>query len=153
VRPFLLVLVAACTLAASGCGGDEPPPPPRSALAERLAELCVTAREDVEALGRPFDEGAAVFKPWSRVGLRFVGQARKLPVTNARQRRNVSAMADFYEGFYDSLALGYLQSAAGQSPMTKQTLRRGYAQLASAERIARQLGAPECAVRPFEAES
>jgi len=151
VRPFVLVLVVACALVAAGCGSDDPPP--RSALAERLAELCVEARGDVEALGEPVDEGAAVFRPWARVGLRFVTNVQRLPVATERQRKKVVAMAKYYKGFYDSLNLGYLQFAAGQSPMTKETLRRAYAQLASAERLAIQLGAPECAVRPFEAES
>jgi hypothetical protein len=90
-----------------------------------------------------------MFRPWSRVGLRFVDDVRRLPTTTERERKQVTSMAGYFTGFFDSLALGYVQYLANQSEMTKMTLRRGYAQLASAEKLATQLGAPECAERPF----
>ena len=140
--------VVGLALVLSGCGGDDGTPH-RSALADRLAELCEETRVAVEELGQPRDEGAAVFRPWAQVGRRFVADLRRLQAGNAQERTNLASLADYYAGFYGNLEIGYEQYRAQQSTAIKQTLEHGYALLASAEKLATRMGAPECAVRPF----
>ncbi|HEY7381330.1 MAG TPA: hypothetical protein VH572_08985 [Gaiella sp.] len=145
----LAVALVAVTLAAAGCGGGEDSHT-RPQLVERLATLCEETRVAVEELGEPRDEGAAVFRPWAAIGRDFVADVRRLQGTTPRERRQVRALADYYEGFYDSLRLGYRQWSRGESTTIKMTLERAYALLASAEKLAGRMGASECAVRPFD---
>lgn len=149
----LAVAVAVVSLVVAGCGSEDEGVPPRAALAADLGALCDRTRVAVEALGEPKDEGARVFKPWARIGHRFVADVRRLPATTALQRRRLGSLADYYAGFYDALAYSYEISESGQSmqrELIKTTLERGYAQLASGETMAKRLGAVECAVRPFD---
>jgi hypothetical protein len=153
VRAVTVVTLAVLALAlVAGCGGDDPPPA-RSAFAERLAQLCEETRLAVEDLGEPREEGAAVFAPWARIGLGFVADVRRLPAATQRQRKDIVSLATYYKGFYDNLRASYDQYEEGQSQVIKMSLQHGYALLASAERLATRMGAPECAERPFEAES
>jgi hypothetical protein len=142
------VAVVALALVAAGCGGGDDTSQ-RSSLAERLATLCVETRAAVEELGEPKDVGAAVFRPWAAIGRRFVGDVRRLQGTS-QQRKQMRALAKYYDGFYDSLRLGYQQWSKGQSATIKMTLERAYALLDSAEALAGRMGATECSVRPFD---
>lgn len=148
------VAVTLLVVALAGCGAnDDAEAPPRSALAEQLATLCDDARAEVEELGEPKDVGAGVFKPWSKIGTRFVADVQRLDGASAAEQRQLDRLATYYTGFFDSIAQSYLMHVSGESVGIKQTLERAYALLASGEKIAVQLGAPECAVRPFDAES
>jgi hypothetical protein len=154
MRAPIALTAVALLLGGVGCSADadEPDAPPRPVAVQRLASLCDATRVEIEALGEPRDEGAAVFSPWAKIGVRFVKAVRALQVAPAR-REQLESLATYYEGFYDSLAQAYLIHRSGRSDGIKQTLERGYALLESGENVAVALGAPECAVRPFEAES
>jgi hypothetical protein len=149
---IVLIAGAALALLAGGCGGSEEAaaPSPLPPLAERLAGLCEHARVQVEALGQPKDEGAAVFRPWAEIGERFVDDVRRLDAPTPLRRAQVQELADAYAGFYESLLLGYEQWRAGASAAVKMTLAHAYAQLDAAEATAARLGAAACATRPFD---
>jgi hypothetical protein len=143
-------MCAAVALVIAGCGGDDGSPG-RAALPARLAKLCDETRIAVEDLGEPRDEGAAVFRPWARLGRDFVAEIRQLRGATPQQRRQLASLAEYYAGFYGNLDIGYDLFASGKSVAIKPTLERAYALLISAEKLAVRMGAPECAVRPFEA--
>jgi len=149
VRLALVLAGAAFALAGTaGCttdGGDTA----RSNLATQLGRLCDESRLAVEKLGEPRDVGAAVFHRWAQVGRRFVADARRLPTETAAERQQLRSLARYFGGFYANLAIAYRMYRAQQSTAIKQVLERGYAFLASAERIATRIGATECAVRPY----
>lgn len=152
VRAILASLLVGIVLVAAGCGGGDDTGPARSALVERLSRLCEDTRVEVEQLGEPKDEGAAVFRPWSRIGRSFAEDLKRLPAETPGERTQVESLAEYYNGFYDSLRLSYDMFVAHQSVAIKMTLERGYSQLASAEQLAKRMGAAECVVRPFEAQ-
>ena len=150
LRPGLGAISAAFALALAGCGsGDDSTD--RPALPTRLAELCDETRAAVEDLGEPRDEGAAVFRPWARVGHEFVADIRRLRGATPTERAQLASLAEYYAGFYGNLDISYDLFRAGSSNAIKPTLERAYAHLTSAEQLAVRMGAPECAVRPFEA--
>jgi len=149
VRLALVLAAAAVALtAAAGCTADGDDTA-RSNLARQLGRLCDESRLAVEKLGEPRDVGAAVFQQWAEVGRRFVADARRLPTETAAERQRLSSITGYFEGFYANLEIGYRMYRAQQSSAIKQVLERGYALLASAERIATRIGATECAVRPY----
>jgi hypothetical protein len=145
-----LVALAAAALALAGCGGNDDSSSARPALPAELGRLCDETRAAVEVLGEPRDVGAEVFRPWAQLGRDFVTDVRRLRGTTPRQRRQLDRLADFYKGFYDNLQISYDLFRAGRSTSIKMTLERAYALLASGEALAVRMGAPECAVRPFE---
>ena len=152
VRRVLFAAGAAfVALTLAGCGTDEAIPA-RPPLPARLAQLCDETRTAVERLGEPRDKGAAVFRPWARLGREFVARVRRLRGATPQQRDRVRLLADYYAGFYDNLQLSYDLFRAGRSTAIKMTLQRAYALLSSGEKLATRMGVPECAVRPFDEE-
>lgn len=147
-RIALVAAAAIVALSFAGCGSDETHPA-RPPLPERLAQLCDETRTAVERLGEPRDKGAAVFRPWARLGRDFVARVRRLRGATPQQRERLRLLADYYAGFYDNLQLSYDLFRAGRSTAIKMTLQHAYALLTSGERLATRMGAPECAVRPF----
>lgn len=139
-------------LALAGCGGKDDSAPTRPAVGAQLANLCDETRADVELLGEPRDTGAAVFRPWARLGREFVSAVRRLHAANATEREQLDRLADYYQGFYDNIGISYDLFEAGRSTSIKMTLERAYALLGSGEKLAVRMGAPECAVRPFSDE-
>ena len=151
MRALRVAALVATLLTVAGCGGnDDAAQPVRGPLGAKLAQLCDDNRAAVELLGEPRDKGAAVFRPWARLGRSFVSDVRGLEGATPRQRKLVNRLADSFDAFYGNLKLSYDLFRAGRSDAIKMTLERAYAHLATAESLAVRLGAPECAIRPFE---
>ena len=142
------LLLLALALAVAGCGGDDEPDRPR--VAAELAALCDEARQDVEALGLPAEAGIAVVRPWANRGTRLAEDVRRLDGETPEERELLGSLATAYEEYYAGLRLGatiYAQTKSAEAYAA--TVERGKPFLADADRLATQLGAPECTVRPF----
>jgi hypothetical protein len=148
----LLVVVAGAATGAwallrdSGGGGDG-----RAPYASAIADLCVEARTQIEALGRPSDTPIDVVYPGTvRIGRAFLAQAGELTPPEAKKAR-AAELAHQYGLYLDGLeyAYHYLENQGNQVAFV-QIVNGALANLANAERVATELGAPECAVRPFE---
>ena len=148
----LLVAVAGAAIGAwallrdDGGGGDG-----RDPYAAALADLCVQARGEIEALGRPSDTPIdVVYAGTVRIGRELLAQARDLTPPEAKKAR-AAEFAHQYGLYLDGLeyAYHYLENQGNQVAFV-QIVNGALANLANAERVAKELGAPECAVRPFE---
>ena len=140
--------MALCLAAlAGGCGGSDPPK--RSALAERLAQLCDEARADVEALGLPGEKGFSVIPPTAKIGRRLAASVARLQGTTPREKEQVRSLSKYLAFYYGELAAGAKLYLIGQSEAYQITVERAKPSLVSAEALATRMGAPECAVRPF----
>ena len=143
-----LLVMLALGLAVAGCGGDEEPDRPR--VAAELAALCEEARQDVEALGLPAEVGIAVVRPWANRGTRRGEDIRRLEAETPEERELLGSLATAYEEYYAGLRLGatiYARTKSAEAYAA--TVERGKTFLAEADRLATQLDAPECTVRPF----
>ncbi len=148
----LLVVVAGAATGAwallrdSGDSGEE-----RGPYASALADLCLDARTQIEALGRPSDTPIDVVYPGTvRIGRAFLAKAKDLTPPSGQQAR-AGELAHQYGLYLDGLeyAYHYLQNQGNQVAFV-QIVNGALANLRNAERVATELGAPECAVRPFE---
>ena len=123
----------------------------RDPYASALADLCVEARSEIEALGRPSDTPIDVVYPGTvRIGRALLAKARDLTPPEEKQAR-AAEFAHQYGLYLDGLeyAYHYLENQGNQAAFV-QIVNGALANLRNAERVAKELGAPECAVRPFE---
>jgi hypothetical protein len=146
-RLSLAALVAAVVVVTAGCGGSGEPD--RSALAQELAQLCDTARADMEALGLPAEKGFAVIPPTAKIGQRLAKDVAGLKGTTPHEREQVASLAKYLAFYYGELAAGAKLYRVGQAEAYRITVERATPTLVSAEALATRMGAPECAVRPF----
>ena len=150
-----VVLLVAVAGAATGAwvllrddGGDGDG---RDPYAAALADLCVQARGEIEALGRPSKTPIdVVYAGTVRIGRELLAQTRELTPPEEKKAR-VAVFAHQYGLYLDGLeyAYHYLENQGNQVAFV-QIVNGALANLANAERAATELGAPECAVRPFE---
>lgn len=141
-RVALVLAVAAL----AGCGGASG----RSELADRLAGLCDEARQDIEALGLPSERGVAVVKPWADRGTRLANTIDELELGSPAERTQVTSLAASLREYYAGLRLGHTVYAQTKSlEAYAATVERAKTFLERADAIAVELGAPECAIRPF----
>ena len=133
--------------ATSGGGGDG-----RDPYASALADLCVEARGEIEALGRPSDTPIdVVYAGTVRIGRELLAQARDLTPPEAKKAR-AAEFAHQYGLYLDGLeyAYHYLENQGNQVAFV-QIVNGALANLAQRGAAwRRSSGAPECAVRPFE---
>ena len=148
----LIVVVAAAATGAwallRGGGGDGDA---RDPYASALADQCVRARSQIEALGRPSDTPIDVVYPGTvRIGRGFLVKVGAL-TPPAGKRARATEFAHQYGLYLDGLeyAYRYLENQGNQVAFV-QIVNGALANLRNAERVARELGAPECAIRPFE---
>ena len=116
----------------------------------QLVTLCGEARADIEALGLPSEAGFKVIRPWANRGTRLAEDIGRLEGATPEQQAQLAALSRAYDEYYAGLRLGatiYGQTASLEA--YKQTVVRANAFLADADRIATELGATECTVRPF----
>ena len=150
-----VVLLVAVAGAATGAwvllrddGGDGDG---RDPYAAALADLCVQARGEIEALGRPSETPIdVVYAGTVRIGRELLAQTRELTPPEEKKAR-VAVFAHQYGLYLDGLeyAYHYLGNQGNQVAFV-QIVNGALANLTNAERAAKELGAPECAVRPFE---
>lgn len=129
-------------------GGDTPQPASYSA---RLGALCVDAREQIEALGKPSDTPIGkLYLGTARIGHAFVTKARGLEPP-ADQIAQASTIARQFGLYYDGLVYAYQFLAVQNNQVAFVRIVNGaLANLARAEAAAKAIGADDCAVRPFE---
>ena len=123
----------------------------RDPYAAALADRCVEARGEIEALGRPSETPIdVVYAGTVRIGRELLAQTRELTPPEEKKAR-VAVFAHQYGLYLDGLeyAYHYLENQGNQVAFV-QIVNGALANLANAERAATELGAPECAVRPFE---
>ena len=150
-----VVLLVAVAGAATGAwvllrddGGDGDG---RDPYAAALADLCVQARGEIEALGPPSETPIdVVYAGTVRIGRELLAQTRDLTPPEEKKAR-AAVFAHQYGLYLDGLeyAYHYLENQGNQVAFV-QIVNGALANLANAERAATELGAPECAVRPFE---
>jgi len=143
----LIAVVAGTVLVFRKDATDEPE---RSAFASRLAALCDDTRTKVEALGRPAETPIeAVYGGTVRLGRAFVSSARALdpPVGETTDAKEMLAQFGLY---YDGLEYALAFYHQGNQDAFVRIVDGALTNLDHAEAIARRLGAPECARRPFE---
>ncbi len=155
VVALAVVLLVAVAGAAAGAwallrdsGGDRDT---RDPYASALADLCVEARGEIEALGRPSDTPIDVVYPGTvRIGRALLAQARDLTPPE-EQKARAAEFAHQYGLYLDGLeyAYHYLENQGNQVAFV-QIVNGALANLSKAEQVAKELGAPECAVRAFE---
>ena len=138
---------AALAVLAGGCGGSDTPE--RSVYADRLAALCERTRAELEEVGESREIG---YERWAtgtiRVGRRFVRELDRLgpsELERARAKRVRDGFDLYYRG--TSFALGLYR--LGETEGFRLNQQRANDILETAEEAATQLGAPECAERPF----
>ena len=139
--------VAAVAMLAAGCGGDAPE---RSETVERLASLCTEARLDIEELGLPGEKGIAVVRPWANRGTRLAEAVGGLGGGTSEEQRLLDELATALDEYYAGLRVGLLvYEQTKSSEAYAAAVERSTAFLEESESVARELGAPECATRPF----
>ena len=139
--------IAVVATAAAGCGGGDE----RSAAVEQVAALCETARADVEALGLPSEKGPDVVGDWANRGRKLAAAVKKVESDDAEEQQRVASLAEYLNEYYSGLRLAYIvyvQTKSSESYAL--ALDRAKAFLVDAEELAVQMGADECAKRPFE---
>jgi len=147
----LVVLVAVGAAAAYAVLRDDGGSDEREPYAAALAALCVDARKEVEALGRPSDTPIDVVYPGTvRIGRAFLARAAALTPPAGKQDR-AAELTHQYGLYLDGLdyAYHYLKNQGNQAAFI-QIVNGALANLRNAERAAKELEAPECAIRPFE---
>jgi hypothetical protein len=145
-----IVLVAVAVGAILLLRNDTTDTPARLAFASQLAALCDDTRTKVEALGRPAETPIeTVYGGTVRLGRAFASSARELDPP-AGKAQDVKGMLAQFGLYYDGLeyALAFYQQ--GNQVAFVRIVDGALSNLDHAERIARSLGAPECARRPFE---
>jgi hypothetical protein len=146
-RRSLLLLAALVALVLTGCGGDGDE---RSAAAEQAASLCDDARADIEALGLPAEAGIAIVRPWSNRGTQLAKDIRALEAATPTEDETIQTLATSLDEYYAGLRLGHtIYTQTRSLDAYAATVERANAFLADADAAAVDLGAPECAVRPF----
>lgn len=137
----------AVALVVAGCDGSGPE---RSRAVEQLAELCTEARLDIEALGLPGEEGIEVVRPWANRGTRLAGAVGRLEGSTTAEQALLDELATALDEYYAGLRVGLLvYEQTKSSDAYAAAVERSTAFLEDSEAIARRLGAPECATRPF----
>jgi hypothetical protein len=141
------VLALLIALVLAGCGGDGDE---RSAAAERAALLCDEARADIEALGLPAEAGIGIVRPWANRGTRLAKDIRVLQGATPSEDETLQKLATALDEYYAGLRLGHtIYTQTKSFDAYAATIERANAFLADADAAAVDLGAPECAVRPF----
>ena len=141
------LVVAVVAMLAAGCRGDAPE---RSETVERLAELCTEARLDIEKLGLPGEKGIAVVRPWANRGTRLAETIGGLEGGTTDEQRLVGRLATALDEYYAGLRVGLLvYEQTKSSEAYAAAVERSTAFLEESEEVAREIGAPECATRPF----
>jgi len=145
-----IVLIVVGIAAAVLLRRDSTDAPDRSPFATQLAALCDDTRTKIEALGRPAETPIeTVYGGTVRLGRAFVESSRALdtpPGQAARAKEMLGQFALYFDGLDYALAF-YHQ---GNQVAFVRIVDGALANLDHAEEIARELGAPECARRPFE---
>jgi hypothetical protein len=142
----LAVLALLVALVVAGCGGGDE----RSAAAERAASLCDDARADIEALGLPAEAGIGIVRPWANRGTRLANDIRALDGATPAEDETLQKLATSLDEYYAGLRLGHtIYTQTKSFDAYAATIERANAFLADADAAAADLGAPECAVRPF----
>jgi hypothetical protein len=125
--------------------------PKQTSYAAQLSKLCADARSQVEALGQPNEIPISKLYPGTvRIGRAFVRQAGALdapPAQAAAAKRFVGQIGLYYDGL--AYAYQFLTTQNNQVAFVR-IVTGAIANLANAETAAKELGAPECALRPFE---
>ena len=129
---------------------DSSEAPERSAFAARLAALCDDTRTKIEALGRPAETPLdTVYGGTVRLGRAFVSSSRALHAPPAEAAK-VKEMLAQYGLYFDGLDYALAFYHQGNQTAFVRIVDGALSNLDRAEGIARELGAPECARRPFE---
>jgi hypothetical protein len=119
--------------------------------AARLESLCDENRKQTEALGRPSDIPISTFYPGTvRIGRAFLKDAKALtpPSEQAVAAKTFLQQRGLY---YDGLEYAYQFLTSQNNAVAFQRIVEGaIANLVRAETAAKALGAPGCALRPFE---
>ncbi len=131
---------------AAGCGGADE----RSTAVEQLAALCEQARLDVEALGLPAEKGPEVIGTWANRGRRLARDVEKIDGATPEEQQELASISQRLNEYYSGLRLGYIvYKQTGSSESYALALDKARAFLDEAEALATQMGADECAKRPF----
>ncbi|MGL6279393.1 MAG: hypothetical protein ACRC50_07555 [Gaiella sp.] len=147
-RSSIPISIALAALALAGCGGDGGDD--GSTLARELDALCVEARADVEALGLPAERGIGVVAPWAKRGKQLARAVAKVDTTSPQEAEQVATLSKYLSEYYAGLSLAYLIYRNTKSAENYAVaVDRADPFLTSAETLATELGATECAVRPF----
>ena len=115
----------------------------RDPYAAALADLCVQARGEIEALGRPSETPIdVVYAGTVRIGREMLAQARDLTPPEEKKAR-AAVFAHQYSLYLDGLeyAYHYLENQGNQVAFV-QIVNGALANLTNAERAAKELGAP-----------
>jgi len=147
MRAVAVVIALAGALALSGCGGGGGGE--RSALSLKLAALCEQARSDFEELGPPEREGFDVIPKLVKIGLRLASTIATLEGESDVDREQIRTLASRYESYWKEIDLGYGFYELGNAKGLKAAVEQATPELEAAEALATQMGAPECAERPF----
>jgi hypothetical protein len=148
MRPVVLLVVAlaVCALAA-GCGGGEDD---RSEAVARIAALCEEARLDVEALGLPSEKGPDLVGDWANRGRRLAAAVKKVRSDDAQEQQRIESLSTYLTEYYSGLRLAYIvYTQTKSSESYALALDRANEFLEEFEALAVELGADECAKRPF----
>lgn len=149
MRPVaLLAVVLAIAALAAGCGGGEDD---RSEAVARIAALCEKARLDVEALGLPSEKGPDLVGDWANRGRRLAAAVKKVRSDDAEEQQRIESLSTYLTEYYSGLRLAYivyLQTKSSESYGL--ALDRAKEFQGEAEALATQMGADECAKRPWE---
>ncbi len=133
-------------LAVAGCGGGDD----RTPAVEQLAALCDEARADVEALGLPSEGGPKVIGQWAQRGRRLASDVGKLEGATPEERGLLTALGSSLNEYYSGLRLGYIiYKQTSDSEAYALTLDKAKVFRAQADKLAAEIGAPECAKAPF----
>lgn len=144
---LLVVMLVSCALLA-GCGGGEDD---RSEASARIGALCEKARLDVEALGLPSEKGPDLIGAWANRGRRLATAVKKVRSDDPEEQQRVESLSTYLNEYYSGLRLAYivyLQTKSSESYGL--ALDRAKEFLGEAEALATQMGATECAKRPWE---
>jgi hypothetical protein len=125
--------------------------PKQTTYASQLSKLCVDARSQTEALGQPNEIPISKLYPGTvEIGRAFLREARALDPP----REQAAAAKKFLEQsglYYDGLEYAYqFLTMQNNQPAFVRIVNGAIANLAQAETAATELGAPDCALRPFE---
>jgi hypothetical protein len=144
---FFAVVAVLVAVLLTGCGGDGDE---RSAAAEQAASLCDDARADIEALGLPADAGIGIVRPWANRGTQLAKDIRALEGSTPTEDETIQTLATSLDEYYAGLRLGHtIYTQTKSYDAYAATVERAKAFLSDADGAAVELGAPECAVRPF----
>jgi hypothetical protein len=119
--------------------------------AKQLDALCLDERTEVEALGEPSTTPISTLYPGTvRIGRAFLGDAKKLqppPDQAAAAKSFVQERGLYYDGL--DYAYQFLTVQKNQTAFVR-IVDGAIANLDRAEAAAKEIGAQECTLRPFE---